>query len=109
MLENYIQEKSNVEFVDYNGSFPTLCSGTLTLRIDRIVYTFGRKNDDYPNRFWRSGGTCGFRGKYDTEYTEQDEWIIDYNQIPDQFKKYAEQIDRVFNENVEYGCCGGCL
>lgn len=114
MIENYTKENSNVRFVEYTGSYPNLCSGTLTLCIDGIKYKFGRnvfidEEVDYPNRFWKSGGSCGFRGRYDDEYVEQEEWIIDYKQIPDQFKKYAEQIDKVFNANVRYGCCGGCL
>ena len=113
MLKNYTNENSNVKFVGYTGEYPNLCNGILTLCIDGIEYTFGsnlsNQGTDYPDRFWETGGSCGFRGRYDDEYIEENEWIIDYNLIPDPFKKYADLIDRVFNENVEYGCCGGCL
>ena len=27
--------------------------------------------------------------------------------LPNKYKKYATEIDRVFNANVEHGCCGG--
>jgi len=37
------------------------------------------------------------------------EWQIDINNIPEQYRKYAAEIDEVFNSNVPWGCCGGCL
>lgn len=39
----------------------------------------------------------------------QGEWQIDVERIPEQFRKYAAEIDQVFNDNVELGCCGGCI
>lgn len=36
------------------------------------------------------------------------EWTIDVLELPEKFRKYAAEIDNVFNTNVEYGCCGGC-
>ena len=29
--------------------------------------------------------------------------------VPNKYKKYAADIDIVFNENVEFGCCRGCF
>ena len=43
------------------------------------------------------------------EGTYQGEWQIDVERIPEQFRKYTTEIDEVFNANVEYGCCGGCI
>ena len=29
--------------------------------------------------------------------------------VPNKYKKCAADIDIVFNENVEFGCCRGCF
>lgn len=101
-------EKSNVvnhvRFVSYSGKWPHLCSGTLVLNINGIDIKFGNNYIDntvqYP-KFWYSGGRT-------TPYIEKEEWLIDVSEIPEAFRKYAAEIDQVFNDNVEHGCCGGC-
>ena len=93
---------SHVKFVSYTGKYPNLCSGILTLEIDGVEYTFGSRYGF--KEFWCSGG--GITSDY--ESTIEGEWQIDVNDLPEQFRKYAQEIDRVFNENVEWGCCGGC-
>lgn len=96
------------------GEYPNLCRGVLTLKIEGKEYKFGhdsrnflwdpgRYNDDNFDEFWCSGG--GLDGDYNPI---KEEWQIDVNKIPEQFRKYALEIDREFNENVKYGCCGGC-
>lgn len=92
-----------VKFISYSGRYPNLCSGTLILEIDGETVCF-----DYP-KFWRSGGVCGFRNSYNSAFIDKYEWMIDVAEIPEPYKKYAREIDSVFNENVSYGCCGGCL
>lgn len=97
----------HVEFVDYNGKCPCLCMGTLTLNIDGKFVRFGQQ-EKY-NTFWDSGGECGFNNDYTEDYIIENEWVINIDDLPDEYKKYAEEIDNVFNENIPYGCCGGCL
>lgn len=100
----------NVEFVSYTGEWPNLCSGILTLKINEKEVKFGKDyktKENYSPRFWKSGGRCGF---CNTEpYIEHREWYINASEIPEAYRKYAEEIEKVFNDNVEHGCCGGCL
>ena len=104
LINNNIE--SHIKFISYTGRFPNLCSGVLTLKIDGVEHTFG---DSYKTpkpefeSFWCSGG--GLTKDYEPY---EEEWQINVDNLPEQFRKYAEEIDRVFNENVEWGCCGGC-
>lgn len=94
--------EQHIKFVSYKGAWPNLCRGVLTLEIngDEVPFGYGT-----PNRpFWSSGG--GITADYDTY---SGEWIIDAEHIPVAYRQYADEIDRVFNANVEHGCCGGCI
>lgn len=121
MLINYKETtgEGNVKFVSYTGRYPNLCSGVLTLLIDGREVRFGhdtyaynfrshKYDDDNYDEFWTSGGDCGFSGT-GKEIVSQGEWRIDVEALPDELKKYAAEIDEVFNVNVPFGCCGGCL
>lgn len=109
-----------IKFVSYDGSWPNLCRGTLILEIDGIKCSFGNNYEwnDKLNRcektggydsFWTSGGYCAFSNNYMDSYVNKCPWIIEDDELPDFLKPYAEKISEVFNENVPYGCCGGCL
>lgn len=91
---------SHVEFVEYTGKWPNLCHGVLTLKIDDKIQKFGN-GQEHP-KFWITGGHCTM------QTLTTDEWTIDVLKLPEEFRKYAAEIDNVFNTNVEYGCCGGC-
>ena len=121
--KNNKSETSRVKFISYTGKYPNLCSGVLTLEINGKEYKFGHNYSSYhiddkgvgrftdedqkhPNfdQFWSSGGCITSNWG-----VESGEWIIDVEELPEQFKELADEIDKVFNENVEYGCCGGCI
>lgn len=91
----------HVKFVSYTGKYPNLCSGNLTLLIDGETVKF----DSIKDRFWESGGFIS--DDYEDVYTE--EWIICIDDLPEKYRKYAYEIDRVFNAHVPHGCCGGCI
>ncbi len=103
-----LNKQEHIKFVSYDGEYPNLCSGTLVLEIDGVEYKF--RYWDYDNKtifppFWCSGG--GIYPDYSGAFAG--EWEIDIRDIPEQFRKYATEIDDVFNSNVRYGCCGGCI
>ena len=100
-----------VEFVSYTGECPNLCRGVLTLCIDGEEVRFGHnygvfqswKTDGNYDAFWKTGGGCEFYNDWSGE------WIVDKDELPAKYKKYINEIKEVFNANVPYGCCGGCL
>lgn len=114
--------KGNVEFVSYDGKYPNLCSGVLVLKIDGEEVRFGHnylvsnylvsrswETDGNYDAFWSSGGSCYFSHDYSESGVNHGRWEIDIDRIPDKYKDYYLEIEEVFNDNVDYGCCGGCL
>ena len=97
------KECRHVKFISYTGKYPNLCSGILTLEIDGEKATFGL--DGQYEEFWRSGGYVNWQD----DIVATDEWLIEIERLPQKYQKYATEIDRIFNANVEHGCCGGCI
>lgn len=86
-------ETPNVEFISYDGSSPNLCGGELTLKIDGKFKRF--------ENCLVSGGTVT------SDYlTEEGPWTVD---LPDEYKHLEDVVTKLVNENVERGCCGGCI
>ena len=107
-------EPQHVKFVSYTGRWPNLCRGVLTLVIDGEICKFGHESGDFDfekwkykdgnfDAFWESGGEARYSG------TTQYPWKVYQKKLPEHLEKYALEIDRVFNDNVHFGCCGGCL
>lgn len=90
----------SLKFVSYSGKYPNLCSGTLVLAIDGVEIIF-------PSHCLSSGGRVYFDNEWNA-YIESGEWdICEYpDGFPDSLK---EDAVRLVNENVRYGCCGGCI
>ena len=126
-----------IKFVEYTGRFPNLCSGILVLDVNGKEYIFNgkRKNgklvrfDLYGSEyrdgkgdfttegylkpglydeFWHSGGCVSFDNNW-TEHVESGKWEICKDELPDELKPFAQEIDDLFNANVPWGCCGGCV
>lgn len=101
--------KQEIKFISYDGKYPNLCSGKLTLEIDGETVTFGHDRCDYYS-FWRSGGSCHFTDfDYTNNIINEGEWELDEAELPEKYKNIGEELIKVFNDNVIHGCCGGCL
>lgn len=89
---------SKVEFVSYDGKYPNLCSGALVLRIDGEITIF-------PEYCMSSGGRVWFDDSW-KGHVYQDDWRVE---VPVKYRHLQEEINKVVNNNVSRGCCGGCL
>jgi len=90
-----------VEFVSYDGKWPCLCHGTLIIKVDGKIYSFR-------NAMISGGCIMGGPSTDWNMWSEQGPWELDLEEHPE-LEQYKEEITRAVNENVEYGCCGGCI
>lgn len=102
----------DIEFISYDGTYPTLCFGTLVVALDGRKVAFGDTDTaDFP-AFWTSGGSVSFNEDWDEEVTKSD-WemscsVAEKDYPPDIWKALPAVLD-VMNANVQHGCCGGCV
>ena len=94
------KKKIRLKFVSYDGAYPNLCSGKLIMKLDGKEVVFS-------SHCLHSGGTVTFDDNWSEEVT-QGEWTI--FEFPKGFPKELEEVaNDLVNENVEQGCCGGCV
>lgn len=99
---------NHIRFVSYTGAWPSLCAGILTLIIDGETVTFGPSTSvEKPMyaRFWRSGGYTNWA----TGEVVERGWCVCADELPEQYRAYADEIQEVMDANIPHGCCGGCL
>lgn len=80
-----------------NGEYPNLCSGTLVLAVD------GKKRA--PSHALCSGGNAWF-DKDRNSILAYGPWSVER---PEDLEPYQKEIERLVNDKVHHGCCGGCL
>lgn len=90
-----------VKFISYTGEYPNLCSGVLTVSIEGKIVAL-------PKYSCNSGGSVWFDNDW-CENIEEGPWSIDDDDIPGEYLEYKDEIIACMNENVPYGCCGGCV
>ena len=90
-----------IEFVSYDGKYPNLCGGTLKLRVD---------GEEWESYFCLgSGGSCEI-DEDGEEHVSTGPWELYRWKFEEDFTKdEIEKIKRLVNDNVEWGCCGGCI
>lgn len=127
-----------IEFVSYEGKFPNLCEGLLVVRIDGRLYAFSPYYDSMYRSFWnrfnrtealeddsitkvsgfylRSGGYIDWGEDGENPKIVKRKWIIDDKAMKLEngvrFILSGEQkseLEKVINQNIELGCCGGCV
>lgn len=86
-----------VRFVSYSGEFSCLCFGILKIEVDGKIWEL--------ENALVSNGACGFTAD-GNDYLTTAPWSVD---LPEQLKPYEKEITALVNENVAWGCCGGCL
>lgn len=87
----------SIEFVSYDGAYPNLCSGTLVIKIDGEEKSF--------KRVLSSGGSIKFDKNWNCQ-TKQGAWKL--RSIEGFSDEEILLIEKLVNENVSHGCCGGC-
>lgn len=110
-----MENKKKFTFVSYDGKWPNLCSGVLKLKDENgDTYRFGPdyysnpENRYYP-RFWHSGGCIYSNDDLSDIWATKGLWEFDdFTKNEFLFENQKQLID-IFNENVEMGCCGGCI
>jgi len=86
--------------INYNGEWPNLCSGKLGVIVDGRCWHF-------PEFCLQSGGEVTFDSDWN-EYASSGEWSVSEwpEDFPDELKGVV--LDKI-NEEISWGCCGGCV
>lgn len=112
----------DIKFISYSGEWPTLCHSVLVLEVNGKQMRFGYEVLDYPANdidknnypiFWKSGGGVSFDEEFN-DFTWQGKWEWETTAsedkcLPKEIVENKELVMKIFNENVQQGCCGGCV
>lgn len=95
-------KKTEVKFISYDGKFPNLCNGTLVIEVSGVQFQIA------PHTF-ESGGSVTFDDEWEETVTEGPWKFSEGVELPEELQPFRDKILEVMNENVEHGCCGGCV
>ena len=95
--------KNRLKFISYDGTWPNLCSGKLTVELDGKLIEF-------PKYILHSGGGAYFTNNYSDEHVDSGPWSLKTDYLPNSFpKELIPELTELINDNIPHGCCGGCL
>ncbi|MEA1998186.1 MAG: hypothetical protein U9N61_02520 [Euryarchaeota archaeon] len=86
--------------IKYDGAYPNLCSGNLSVIIDGKEWMF-------PQYCLISGGYVSFDENW-TDTVGKGPWSV-FNWPKDFPDNLKEPVLDAINENIPHGCCGGCV
>ena len=91
-----IDQYANIEFIGIREAPWALCGSNVILRINgqKIEFDHILSSGDYVS--W---------GEEDV--IEQGPWTVQC--LPEYLEKYKKEIAEVINNNISWGCCGGCI
>jgi hypothetical protein len=86
--------------IEYDGVYPNLCAGMLQVVVAGVCWQF-------PERCLSSGGSVFF-DEDGHEEVEGGPWTIVRwpARFPDNRKR---DVEAAVNEQIPWGCCGGCI
>lgn len=85
--------------INYDGRYPNLCSGNLKVIIDNEIWNLGN--------ILTSGGRCEYNSKTHECEIGYGKWRIE--NWPNGFPKfYKKPVLDTINDEIRWGCCGGC-
>lgn len=88
--------------IEYDGEYPCLCMGHLKVWIDDKLWDFGRY-------VLSSGGQVTHDDDWNFE-VESGKWTISDYCWPEGFPEdMKEAVINKINEEITWGCCGGCI
>lgn len=86
--------------IKYDGAYPSLCAGKLEVWVDNKYYLF-------PDFCMMSGGGVFYDDDWNSAVTTG-EWTIRH--YPENFPEdKKEELLKIINEEIKWGCCGGCI
>lgn len=92
-----ISEFANIEYVGIIEKPWALCGSHIILKINGEEIEF--------DHILSSGGYVSWGD--DGDHIEHGPWSI--GDLPEYLEQYEEEIAKVINDNVDWGCCGGCI
>lgn len=89
-----------IKFISYDGAWPNLCRGTLTVEKDGKQYSmYG---------VLVSGGSVSFDNDWE-ECIEEGDWSIDRDALVPELQDDWRELESLVNDEIPHGCCGGCI